>query len=305
MNIKNLFPVGARVCFVGDSITHTGYFIRYIHEYYRAEHSERKVEFYNCGIAGGNLRNTIDIYNEDIAIYEPTHIVLMIGVNDSRRHRLDNEPGAERYEKIFESYEKYQRNLEEFYGITKERNVEFILCTPAPYDEYQKADSPCLRGGYALMLGYAAYIKEFGFKNGIKVCDYHSAMTKAMQSGLLYSSDRVHPNRLGHLCMARTFLEFQGVDNFEALDFSLETEEWYTVTQKLRDVVTAEYFASPEYLKMSDTERFKTVKEKVDMIDNGQLEMGDYVEGLMRRYLENKPHQSEYVNYLKNFIKNN
>ena len=303
MKKSGLFPAGARVCFVGDSITHSGYFIRHIHEYYRTEHSELKVEFYNCGIAGGNLRNTIDIYNEDIDIYKPTHIVLMIGVNDSRRHRLDNEPSAERYEKIFESYEKYQRNLEEFLRITKERNAELILCTPAPYDEYQKADSPCLKGGYALMQGYAAYIKEFALKNGILVCDYHSAMTRAMQTDVLYSTDRVHPNDKGHLCMARTFLEFQGAEEGAITDFSPETEEWYAVMKKLRDVVTAEYFASPEYLKMSDGERIEAVREKVDMVDKGQLELGDYVEGLMRRYLENKPHQAEYISFLKNYMK--
>lgn len=304
MEKNGLFPAKSRVCFVGDSITHAGYFIRHIYEYYRTEQPQLKVEFYNCGIAGGNLRNTIDIYKEDIDIYEPTHIVLMIGVNDSRRHRLDNEPSDERYEKIFESYEKYQRNLEEFYGIAKERNVELILCTPAPYDEYQAADSPCFRGGYALMQGYAAYIKEFALKNGILVCDYHSAMTRAMQSDVLYSTDRVHPNDKGHLFMARTFLEFQGVDRFETSGFSSETEEWHVVTQKLRDVVTAEYFASPEYLKLSDEKRICAVREKVDMVDKGQLELGDYVEGLMRRYLENKPHQAEYISFLKNYMKN-
>ena len=64
----NRFPDGARVCFVGDSITHAGRFQKYIVAYYRKKFPDAKVEFYNCGIAGGNLRNTISIYNEDIDI---------------------------------------------------------------------------------------------------------------------------------------------------------------------------------------------------------------------------------------------
>ena len=102
------FPKGARVCFVGDSITHIGIFIKHIAAYYREHFSELNIEFYNCGIAGGNLGNTLVIFEEDIAIYEPTHIVLMIGVNDSRRNRLTEPSGEERYAKLFEAFEKYK-----------------------------------------------------------------------------------------------------------------------------------------------------------------------------------------------------
>ena len=109
----NKFQSGERVCFVGDSITHKGMFIKQILAYYRKYLPEVKVEFYDCGIAGGNLGNTIKVFEEDIAIYDPTHIVLMIGVNDSRRNRLENESSDEKYEKILEAYERYKSRVEE------------------------------------------------------------------------------------------------------------------------------------------------------------------------------------------------
>ena len=36
------FPDGARVCFVGDSITHNGLFIAYIAAYYRENFLKRR-----------------------------------------------------------------------------------------------------------------------------------------------------------------------------------------------------------------------------------------------------------------------
>ena len=297
------FPDNSRVCFVGDSITHAGQFQKHIIAYYRKNFPDAKVEFYNCGIAGGNLRNTLDIYDEDIDIYAPTHVVLMIGVNDSRRNRLENESSDEKYEKILEAYERYKSRVEEFYLLTRGRGAELVLCTPAPYDEYQKAESPVLRGGYALMLGYAAFIREFAEQKGIALCDYHSAMTRAMQSEVLYSTDRVHPNARGHFYMAKIFLASQGFELCDGEEISADIEEWYGITQKLRDVVTAEFFASPDYLKMTAEERFDAVKAQVEKIDNKLVDFGDYVGGLFRRYLENKPCQAEYIEAVKQLMK--
>ena len=299
----NRFPDNSRVCFVGDSITHTGLFLKHIVAFYRKNFPAARVEFYNCGISGGNLRNTIGIYNEDIDIYAPTHVVLMIGVNDSRRGRLENDADAERYEKIVEAYEKYKKNIEEFYLLTKEKGAELILCTPAPYDEYQKADSPVLRGGYALMLGYADFIRAFAKEKGIALCDYHSALTAATQTEVIYSTDRVHPNARGHFYMAKAFLASQSLELCDGEAVSADIEEWYAFTQKIRDVVAAEFFASPDYLKMTDAERFETVRSQVEKIDLGVVDFGNYVGGLFRRYLVDKPHLSEYIEAVKRFMK--
>ena len=297
------FQAHARVCFVGDSITHAGHFQKHIVAYYRKNFPDAKVEFYNCGISGGNLRNTISIYNEDIDIYSPTHTVLMIGVNDSRRDRLNHEASDEKYEKIFEAYERYKNNVEEFYRLTKEKGVELILCTPAPYDEYQKVDSPVLKGGYALMLGYAEFIGAFAKENGLALCDYHAAMTRAMQREVLYSSDRVHPNNRGHFYMAKEFLASQNLELSDDETSSVAIEKWYSLTQKIRDVVAAEYFSSPDYLKMTSEERFDLIKSLVEKMNQKPVDDGDYVGGLFRRYLVNKPHLAEYIDAVKQFMK--
>jgi hypothetical protein len=86
-------------------------------------------------------------------------------------------------------------------------------------------------------------------------------------------------------------------------EISADIEEWYTVTQKIRDVVTAEFFASPDYLTMTDGERFDAVRMQVERIDKGLADFGDYVGGLFRRYLVDRPRLSEYINAVKQLMK--
>ena len=298
----NKFQSGDRVCFVGDSITHKGMFIKQILAYYRKYLPEVKVEFYDCGIAGGNLGNTIKVFDEDIAIYDPTHIVLMIGVNDSRFNHL-KDPANERYEFISTAYEKYKKNIETFYKMTCERGIKLTLCTPVPYAEYADFDTPTVHGAYAVIMGYANFVREFAREKGLDLCDYHTAMTKAMQTEVLYATDRVHPNEAGHFVMAKTLLASQGLELSEPMEYSLELEEWYEATQKIRNIIAAEFFVVPNYTECTDVERTLTVKKRLEEAQRGINDPGDYIRTVMQRHVIYKPYQKELIDFVKNYMK--
>ena len=298
----NKFQSGDRVCFVGDSITHKGMFIKQILAYYRKYLPEVKVEFYDCGIAGGNLGNTIKVFEEDIAIYDPTHIVLMIGVNDSRFNHL-KDPANERYDFLLNTYEKYQANIETFYKMTSERGIKLTLCTPVPYAEYADFDTPAVRGAYALIMGYANFIRAFALEKGLDLCDYHSAMTKAMQTEVLYATDRVHPTEEGHFVMAKTLLAAQGLELSEPMEYSEELEEWYEATQKIRNIITAEFFVVPNYTECTDEERIEAVKKRFEEAQKGINDPGEYIRTVMQRHINYKPHQKELIEFVKSYMK--
>ena len=298
----NKFQSGDRVCFVGDSITHKGMFIKQILAYYRKYLPEVKVEFYDCGIAGGNLGNTIKVFDEDIAIYDPTHIVLMIGVNDSRFNHL-KDPANERYEFISTAYEKYKKNIETFYKMTCERGIKLMLCTPVPYAEYADFDTPTVHGAYAVIMGYANFVREFAREKGLDLCDYHTAMTKAMQTEVLYATDRVHPNEDGHFVMAKTLLAAQGLELSEPMEYSEDLEEWYEATQKIRNIIAAEFFVVPNYTECSDEERIEMVKKRFEEAQKGINDPGEYIRTVMQRHINFKPHQKELIEFVKNYMK--
>ena len=299
----NRFEDNARVCFVGDSITHIGAFLKYIVSTYRIEFPNSKVEFYNCGIAGGSLGNTIKVFDEDVAIYDPTHIVLMIGINDSGRSFLNNPASRERYQKLFDCYAKYRNNLERFLDITRERNIKLILCTPMPYAEYIESEVPTLRGGSALMQGYATYVREFAKEKKLDLCDYHTAAIECMQTENLFASDRVHPNKAGHVFMARTFLSAQGIGSAVNENVTDDVEAWYKVTQKLRNIITAEFLNVPNYIEKSSGERQEHMKKLYEGIKNGTYKPDDYFAMLINSYAMEKQYQSEHIEYVKRFMK--
>lgn len=294
------FQTGDRVCFVGDSITHKGMFIKQILAYYRKYLPEIKVEFYDCGIAGGNLGNTLKVFDEDISIYDPTHIVLMIGVNDSRFNHL-KDPASERYDFLSTAYENYKNNVERLYKITSERGIKLTLCTPVPYAEYADFDTPSVGGAYALIMGYANFIREFAREKGLDLCDYHAAMTRAMQIEVLYAPDRVHPTDAGHFVMARTLLAAQGLELSEPMEYSEELEEWYDAVQKIRNLMAAEFILVPNYLELSDDERSAVIKERYNSTENGIKD--PYLRTLAERHMNNKPNQKELIEFVKSYMK--
>lgn len=299
----NRFPDGARVCFVGDSITRAGIFIKHIVAYYRENFPDSSVEFYNCGIAGGNLGNTLAVFEEDVAIYNPTQIVLMIAGNDARRGLLKEPPSPEKYDKLHEAYETYKERMRRFYELTRERGIELTLCTPMPYAEFADGDAPVFRGGYALNLGYAAFVREFARRHGIGLCEYFNAAVRAMQTESLFAADRTHPNERGHLCMAKAFLSYQGFEYNEPESFPADIEWWYELTQKFRNIITTEFLTVPRYYELTQNERAAYIEELSRKIERGEYCPDDFIKRQIEKYKINQPRGAEYRERLISFMK--
>lgn len=296
------FPDGARVCFVGDSITHNGNYVTRIADYYRRHFREARVEFYNCGISGGTLENALNVFEEDTASYDPTHVVLMIGVNDSEMGRLGNPPSAARYDQLAQAYARYCGNMERLYKLVGERGMNLVLCTPVPYAEYQENNPAPQRGGYALMQGYAEYVRRFAEAHDIPLCDYHTEMTKVMQEQTLYNPDSVHPTPTGHFYMAKIFLASQGLTLDADVPPCDEVAEWSESSHALRDLIAAEYFAVPNYTACTPKQRLDAVNAKLQEIRETNLEMNPYIKGLIERYVENISKKPELIANIKRFM---
>ena len=284
----NGFPKGARVVFLGDSITHANDYISRILDYYHENLSDRKVSFYNCGVSGGSLRTLLTIFDQDIAVHKPTHAVIMIGINDSARYLLSDLPrGKERYDRMLSAFNVYKERLSTICQKLEALGCEIILCTQTPYDEYQESDVPALKGGFALLSAYAEYVRCFAKEKGYRLCDYHTYISMISQFEEVIRPDRVHPNELGHYHMAKCFLEFQGYDIGEYKDIPEYLSEWRNRVSELRDIHAAEYLIIQDYSRNTE-ERISTIKEKLE-----DSTLDNYFTNLSRRYLVNKPKQKQ------------
>lgn len=296
----NRFPDGARVCFIGDSITHNNRYVAHIVAYYREHFPQAGVEFYNCGTSGATLRCTLNGFDEDIRHYDPTHVVFMMGVNDSGRTLLEDS-SATRYDMLVEKFELFKSRLDTFCAILKEMGTQLIICTPPPYAEYIESDVEPLPGGCALLLGYAEFLKAYAKEHGYPLCDQHSYITRAMQYETIYRADRVHLLDRGHYYLAKGFLAFQGFDLGEEKELPADVQEWNEHMGMVRSLFAAEHFVMHDDFTSTEEQRIQAIadwlEQEKDRPDT------DYYKMLYQKHQRNKHTQQEHIRFCKEFMK--
>ena len=252
-------PNNSRVCFVGDSITANNDYISYVQDYFYKNRNSDGIKFYNCGVSGGSCVSQLTYFDDDTARHNPTHIFIMLGVNDSWRDRLAEPKSAQRYALLKERYELYKENLEKLYDKARSTGAEVILMTPAPYAEFAQMDSPKFNGAYALILGYAEFVKSFAKDKGCQLVDIHGHLTEKLQTEDIYNPDRVHPTRKGQFYIAEAILESMGEKIGEFTEMPEYLEVLRDKVAKLRRIYFSELIIIGNY-GLSLDEKCKKVR---------------------------------------------
>jgi len=291
------FKNGDRVCFLGDSITAQNRYVAHITDYYKTNFPNEDVKIFNCGISGGMASVLLKYFDEDVTPHKPTHIFIMLGVNDSRHFLLDLKRSDERYETLLAYYEEYKENLTALCEKSEKTGAKVTLITPVPYAEYQECDTHANKGGFALLLGYANFVKNLAAKKGLPLIDTHTFMTRHMQEEVLYDSDRIHPNDKGQYFIAKCILENMGLDVGEFKAIPEYLEEWRGA------VFTYRRLYAVEHMILGNADR--TTEEKLDFVKK-YLDGKEYIvkersdslntlfKALAELYLEMKPCQKEF-----------
>lgn len=214
------FVHGDTVCFLGDSITHSGHWHRYIELFYTCRFPERRINMVNCGITGDRALGALKRLDWDVLIHQPTVIVIMLGMNDIDNGSYDiphpsNQVLADR-EVAIRTYRTNMAALVE--AIKKRSSARIILVKPSPYDETARLSKPGQRGPNAALAKCADICGDLAVKYQTELVDFHGPMTRLMLEGqkidpkfALCGPDRVHPGAAGHLMMAALFLQAQGL----------------------------------------------------------------------------------------------
>ncbi len=291
------FPDHSRVCFLGDSITAANQFVPLIIDAYKTQLPEAGVKFYNAGISGGSVysaRRFID----DLYSHNPTHVVIMLGMNDSWRDHLKR-PSPEREEGLKKAYDSYNAGMRTLIGELQEHGITVILCTPSPYAEPVATGEEPLPGGFALLEHYSAAVRAMAKELNLDLIDYHSYLSARFLRGNLYNPDHVHPNFLGHFCMAECFLKAQGIDIGPFHQIPEYLQEWCEKIAILRQIFAVEYMVIPKDAG--------TLEEKMafinDYLDNEKYPR-EYFMNIAKVYRENKPHEAEIADRADEIMNN-
>lgn len=213
-----IFGNRERIVFTGDSVTDferkrpvgeglwegvgTGY-VRQIHTLLNAFYPELILRISNTGTGGNNILDLEARWQQDVLDLKPDWVSMMIGINDVWR-RFD-EP------EVFEGHISPQE-YEEVYRSLIERTLPqvkgMIVMTPY-FMEPNKLD-PMRQAMDELGAIVARLAEEYHliFVDTQKVFDDYFQYRHPDY----IAWDRVHPNQVGAMLLARAFLEATGVD---------------------------------------------------------------------------------------------
>lgn len=208
---------GSKLVMIGDSITDAGRnrpiaeglfdplgrgYSCLVNALLGASYPELGIRVVNMGNSGNNVRDLKARWQTDVFDLRPDWVSIMIGINDVWR-QYDSPLQPECHVPLKE----YEATLRELVASTLPRVKGLILVTPY-YIESNRRDAMRIT-----MDKYGAVVKKIARENRTVVVDTQAAFDKALKihyPGNL-AWDRVHPNQVGHMILAKAYVD--------ALDF--------------------------------------------------------------------------------------
>jgi lysophospholipase L1-like esterase len=195
------FQSGDRWCVLGDSITRSGQYHRYIELFYLTRFPALELDVINCGISGDTAPGALKRLQWDCLDAKPTVVSVMLGMNDRSGSA--------------ETYDKAMRQLTKSLG---EAGAKLILITPSIYDDTADLKVANRAGDGAVLADYGKRVQAMANEFKVALVDFNGPMTainaeqqKQNPKFTIVGGDRVHPTQPGHLVMAYEFLKAQGL----------------------------------------------------------------------------------------------
>lgn len=169
----------------------------------QSAYPERGIRIVNMGTSGNNVLDLKKRWSTDVVDLKPDWLSIMIGINDVwRQYDSPNIPEWHVY------LEEYEATLRELVKETLPAVKGIILMTPY-YIEPNPQDA--MR---ATMDRYGAAVKRVAEEFGCMFVDTQQAFGAVMEH--IYPAtlawDRVHPNPIGHMVLAKAFLNAVGFE---------------------------------------------------------------------------------------------
>ena len=213
-----IFENGDRIVFAGDSVTDMGSaqpvgeglfdsvgrsYVREIENLLSAVYPERKLRVTNAGVSGNTSRDLLERFERDVVALSPQWVSVCIGINDVwRQFDCPAIPDAQ------VPPEEYEENVEKMILAVKDRVKGVFLLSPY-YMEPNREDAMRAR-----MDEYVAICKRLAEKHACVFVDFQKLYEDycRVRHSSFIAWDRVHPNQIGAMLMAREFLSHCGFD---------------------------------------------------------------------------------------------
>ncbi|MDA3872548.1 MAG: SGNH/GDSL hydrolase family protein [Kiritimatiellae bacterium] len=198
------------LAFIGDSITDCGRtrpvgngktglgegYVAFVDGWVQACYPERGIRVLNTGIGGNRITDLEARWQSDVLDLQPDWLSIMIGINDVWR-QFDNVFDADQV--LIDRFERVYRSL---LSTTRPGLKGLVLMTPFfiepnPSDPMRET-----------MDRYGEVVKNLAAEFDALLVDVQAAFDGYLkhQPSQSLCGDRVHPNKAGHMIIARAFL---------------------------------------------------------------------------------------------------
>jgi len=209
------FIEGDRWGVLGDSITRSGQYHRYVELFYLTRFPSRKLDVINCGISGDTAPGALRRLQWDCLDAKPTVVSVMLGMNDVSPGLYAPGGDESRRAKTAETYEVAMRQLTK---SLLDSGVKVILITPSIFDDTADVSGANYPGCGAALAGFAQRAQAMAGEFQVPCVDFNGPMAainaekqKQNPRFTIVGGDRIHPTPPGHFVMACEFLRAQGL----------------------------------------------------------------------------------------------
>lgn len=204
---------GQSLLFTGDSITDCGRgfpvgkndrlgdgYVALVDDLLRTQYPQGSITVLNTGISGNRVIDLEARWQKDVLKLKPHWVSVLIGINDVWRH-FDSP-----FEPVQVNSARFERVYRSLLAQTQPVVEGLVLMSPY-FIEPQLADPMRMQ-----MDVYGEIVRQLAAEFGAVFVDLQAAFDAYLRYRPAYSltNDRIHPNRVGHMLIARTFLAAVG-----------------------------------------------------------------------------------------------
>ncbi|MDD3277054.1 MAG: SGNH/GDSL hydrolase family protein [Kiritimatiellales bacterium] len=216
------FKSGDVVTFIGDSITHNGFYHSNIFLFYATRFPDRDFRYYNCGISGDTTQDVLGRFDRDIAVYKPNVATILLGMNDvGREHYGPDKTEPEHAAARKAALDVYRESISRLADLLAASGCRMIFITPPIYDQTAKFDADNRFGTNDALMHCVEFVFRLAEKHNASVVDFYSitnqvnhAVQKKDPFATVIGADRTHPGEPGHLLMTYEFLRAQNMPEY-------------------------------------------------------------------------------------------
>lgn len=199
---------GQSVLFLGDSITHQWPYTQYVEDFFYTRYPEKKLRFHNAGVSGDKAGDAILRFEKDVAVFKPTLVTVLLGMNDGAYEDFDSG-----------TFELYAEGMETLLRKIGEIGARPVVMSPTMFDHHQlgiQRGNPEFRfrerqfsDRYnAVLAYYGAWLRERSGREGLAYVDQWSPMNQKVfwrrrtEADFTVVPDAIHPAPAGQFLMA-------------------------------------------------------------------------------------------------------